>query len=45
MAVQKFFGKEARLFEDNDFVMKQVQLIHGENTEKNLCNFVGLTYR
>jgi hypothetical protein len=41
MAVQKFFGKEERLFEEAEFVITDVQLICSENTEKNLCIFEG----
>ena len=39
MAVQKFFGKEERLFEEVDFVMLAASVIGSENTENILCNF------
>jgi len=39
MAVQKFFGKAARLFEDAVFVITGVRMICSENTENILCIF------
>jgi len=40
-AVQKFLGKDERLFESADFVIKQVPVICSENTEKILSIFGG----